>query len=87
MASKTLKGMKVAILIEDGFEQVEMVEPRKALDEAGAKTSIVSPKDKGVRAWNFANWGDEFSVDVPLGAAEPENFDALLLSGGVMSAC
>jgi protease I len=56
MASEALKGMKVAILIEDGFEQVEMVEPRKAIDEAGAKTSIVSPKDKRVRAWNFANW-------------------------------
>jgi protease I len=56
MASEALKRMKVPILTEDGFEQVEMVEPRKALDEAGAKTSIVSAKDKRVRAWNFANW-------------------------------
>ena len=45
MASETLDGLKVAILIEDGFEQVEMVEPRKALDQAGAKTSIVSPAE------------------------------------------
>ena len=56
MASETLKGMKVAILIEDGFERVKMVEPRTAPDEAGPRTSMVSPKDKRVRAWNFANW-------------------------------
>jgi protease I len=85
MASETLEGMKVAILIEDGFEQVEMVEPRKALDEAGAKTSIVSPKGKRVHAWNFTKWGDEFPVDVSLDEAEPQNFDALLLPGGVMN--
>ena len=50
MANETLKGLKVAILIEDGFEQVEMVEPRKALDQGGAETRIVSPRDKHVRA-------------------------------------
>jgi putative intracellular protease/amidase len=55
MANESLKGLKVAILITDGFEQVEMVEPRKALNQAGAETSIVSPKDKRVRAWNFTN--------------------------------
>lgn len=82
MASMTLDGLKVAILIEDGFEQVEMVEPRKALDQAGAKTSIVSPKDRRVRAWKFTEWGDEFPVDVSL---QPEDFDALLLPGGVIN--
>jgi protease I len=54
MADGTLDGLKVAILVTDGFEQVEMTEPRKALDQAGAKTSIVSPKDGRVRAWKFS---------------------------------
>jgi len=66
MANQTLKGLKVAILIEDGFEQVEMVEPRNALDQAGAETRIVSPRDKHVRGWNHTNWGDQFAVDVAL---------------------
>ena len=80
-----LKGLKVAILITDGFEQVEMVKPRKALDDAGAQTSIVSPKDRRVRGWNHQEAGDEFPVDVPLNEAKPEDFDALLLPGGVMN--
>jgi protease I len=85
MANETLKGLKVAILIEDGFEQVEMVEPRKALDQAGAETRIVSPRDKHVRAWNLTDWGDEFPVDVALDQAKPQDFDALLLPGGVLN--
>jgi protease I len=82
MANETLGGLKVAILIEDGFEQVEMVEPRKALDQAGAETRIVSPRDTHVRAWNDTEWGDEFPVDVALDQAKPHDFDALLLPGG-----
>ena len=80
-----ITGMKVAILIEDGFEQVEMVEPRKALDQAGAKTSVVSPRNERVRAWNFTEWGDNFPVDVALDRARPDDFDALLLPGGVIN--
>jgi protease I len=80
-----IKGMKVAILIEDGFEQVEMLEPRKVLDRAGAQTSIVSPRNERVRAWNFTEWGDSFPVDVALDRARPQDFDALLLPGGVMN--
>src|ERR1700757_1354015 len=82
---ENIAGMKVAILIEDGFEQVEMVEPRKALDQAGAETSIVSPRNEHVRAWNFTEWGDSFPVDVALDRARPDNFDALLLPGGVIN--
>jgi hypothetical protein len=85
MATDTLKGLKVAILIEEGFEQVEMVEPRKALDQAGAETRIVSPRDKHVRGWKLTNWGDQFAVDVALDQARPQEFDALLLPGGVMN--
>lgn len=82
---ENITGMKVAILIEDGFEQVEMVEPRKALDQAGAETSVVSPRSEHVRAWNFTEWGDNFPVDVALDRARPDDFDALLLPGGVIN--
>ncbi len=85
MASETLNGLKVAILVTDGFEQVEMTQPRRALDEAGANTRLVSPKDAEVKAWNFTDWGDTFPVDVPLGSARTEEFDALLLPGGVIN--
>ena len=80
-----LRGLTVAILVEDGFEQVELVEPRKALDRAGAKTQIVSPRNKQVRAWNFTEWGDTLPVDVPLDVADANDFDALLLPGGVLN--
>jgi protease I len=85
MASDSLNGLKVAFLITDGFEQVEMTEPRKALDDAGAETKIVSPKKERVKAWKFTQWGDEFPVDVSLDSARAENFDALVLPGGVMN--
>jgi deglycase len=80
-----LSGTRVAILITDGFEQVEMTEPRKALDQAGARTQIISPKSGKVRGWNHTEWGDEFPVDLALDQARPDDFDALLLPGGVMN--
>jgi len=85
MAQAELNGLKVAVLVTDGFEQVEMTEPRKALDQAGATTSIVSPKDGQVRAWKFTEWGDQYPVDVKLDRAQPQDFDALLLPGGVIN--
>jgi len=80
-----LQGQKIAILVTDGFEYVELVKPRKALDDAGARTSVVSPKKDRVRGWNFTDWGDELSVDVPLDSASSADFDALLLPGGVIN--
>lgn len=85
MAGESLNGKKVAILVTDGFEQVELVEPRKALDSAGASTRIVSPKRDRVRGWKFTDWGDELPVDVPLDQARADDFDALLLPGGVIN--
>jgi protease I len=82
---QNLKGKTVAILVTDGFEQVELTEPRKALDAAGAKTSIVSPKKDQVRGWNLTDWGATLKVDVPLAEANADEFDALLLPGGVMN--
>jgi protease I len=80
-----LNGKKVAILVADGFEQVELTEPKKALDQAGAETKIVSPSKGKVKGWKHTEWGDEMPVDVPLAQARAEEFDALLLPGGVMN--
>lgn len=80
-----LNGKKVAILVCDGFEQVELTEPRRALDLEGAQTQIVSPAKTRVRGWQETNWGDYFPVDVSLSEADPDNYDALLLPGGVMN--
>jgi protease I len=85
MANENLRGLKVAILVEDGFEQVEMVDTRKALDEAGAETHIVSPRKKEVRSWVFKDWGAAFPVDTHLDEARPDDYDALLLPGGVIN--
>lgn len=68
---KTLSGLKVAILATNGFEQSELIEPRKALDQAGAKTEVVSPQDTKITAWKHKEWGIEVPVDVPLKRASP----------------
>src|ERR1700733_15269347 len=81
--SAMLNGVKVAILVADGFEQAELVEPKKALDEAGAETSIVSPAKGQVQAWKHFDKADKFTVDVALDQANAQEFDALLLPGGV----
>ena len=78
-----LNGKKVAILVAEGFEQVEMTEPRRALEDAGASTQIVSPAQGDVQGWKHFEKGDRFKVDVPLEQARAEDFDALLLPGGV----
>jgi len=78
-----LKGKRIAILVADGFEQVEMTKPRKALDEAGAATDLISPDGGEVQGWNHFEKGDKFPVDVELSDADVNNYDALLLPGGV----
>lgn len=83
--ARELQGKKVAILVENGFEQVELTEPRKALKEAGAETHIVSPVKDKVKGWKHTEWGDELPVDVRLEDARPNEYDALLLPGGVMN--
>ncbi|MBX6331957.1 MAG: type 1 glutamine amidotransferase [Gemmatimonadaceae bacterium] len=84
MAGK-LEGKKVAILATDGVEQVELERPRRALEDAGADVQLVSPAQGKVRAWQHDHWGDELPVDVPLSSANPDDYDALLLPGGVMN--
>ena len=80
---KNLNGKKVAILVADGFEQVELTESRKALEEAGAQTEIVSPAKDEVQGWKHDDKADKFPVDVPLESARSDDYDALLLPGGV----
>ena len=80
-----LDGKTVAILVTDGFEQSELEEPRAALDNAGADTVVVSPTANSVKAWNKVGFGDTISVDVKLKEADADDYDALLLPGGVMN--
>lgn len=80
-----LEGRRVAIVVENGFEEIELTQPREALERAGARTAIVSPRKGKVRAWDKTDWGEEIDVDVDLSAASPDDYDALLLPGGVMN--
>jgi protease I len=83
---QTLRGKCVAILVADGFEQVELTEPKQALDQAGAMTVIVSTTEGNtVKGWQHDHWGDEFAVDQMITNANVEEYDALLLPGGVMN--
>jgi protease I len=78
-----LNGRRVAILVTDGFEQMELTEPRKALQAAGAATALVSPKKEPVQGYHHDEKADLFQVDIPLSEADAHNFDALVLPGGV----
>jgi len=80
---KRLDGKKVAILVADGFEQIELTEPKKALEEAGATTQIVSPARGEVQGWNHDEKADRFEVDMALDRARSDDYDALLLPGDV----
>jgi protease I len=78
-----LKGKKIAILVADGFEQIELTAPREALEAEGAITEIVSPADTEVQGWSHDEKADAFAVDMPLSRARSDDYDALLLPGGV----
>src|SRR5580698_3897345 len=83
--SQKLKGKKVAILATDGFEQVELTEPKKALEEAGATTQVISPRSGSIKGWKFTDWGETVKVDKPLDQAKVADYDALVLPGGVIN--
>ena len=85
MANK-LEGKKIAILVEEGFEQVELTKPKQALEQEGAVTHIISPnKNNEIKAWNHSDWGDKFKVDKKLNDVKADEYDGLLLPGGVMN--
>jgi protease I len=80
-----LDGVRVAVLATDGFEQSELFEPKKALEEAGAEVSIVSLQAGEIKGWNHTNWGETVDVDLTVEEANADDFDALQLPGGVMN--
>ncbi len=81
----TLNNRKVAILTEEGFEQIELTSPREALLDAGATVDIISPKSGKIKAWDKTNWGIEVNVDKQLSDVSPDDYDALMLPGGVLN--
>jgi len=81
----TLENRRVAILTEEGFEQVELTSPKMALKDAGAIVHVISPKSGKIKAWDKTNWGIEVDVDKQLDEVSPDDYDALVLPGGVMN--
>ena len=82
---KNIQGKKVAILTENGFEEIELTSPMNALEQAGATVHIISPQKGKVKAWDHDHWSIELSVDRSLSEANPEEYDMLLLPGGVLN--
>jgi protease I len=80
-----LSGKKVAIITENGFEEVELTSPKQALEQAGARVDIVSPQQEKVRAWDKDHWSIVLPVDVVLKDARAEDYDALVVPGGVLN--
>ncbi|HET9680341.1 MAG TPA: type 1 glutamine amidotransferase domain-containing protein [Gammaproteobacteria bacterium] len=83
--TKNISGKQIAILVADGFEKSELLKPRKALDEGDAVTYVISPVEEKVKSWDGGNWGESVAVDVRLEDANADNYDALLLPGGVIN--
>ena len=81
----SLNNRRVAILTEEGFEQVELTSPKQALEEAGAKVDVVSPKTGKIKPWDKTDWGIEIDVDRNLSDVSPDDYDALVLPGGVLN--
>lgn len=86
MAEKQLSGIKVAVLVTDGVEEAELVQPKKALEDAGAEVKVISPKTGKIQAFNHHDQSEKIPVDIELDKANPDNFDAVLLPGGVINA-
>src|SRR5690606_5646107 len=85
MATHDLSGKKIAILATDGFERSELHEPKKALEQAGAKVVVIAPHEGSIRAMNHHDWADELAVDATVASTSAADYDALVLPGGVMN--
>lgn len=83
--AKNIQGKKVAIITENGFEEVELTSPKKALEEAGVTVQIISAQKDKVKAWNHDHWSIELPVDVPLDSAKVDDYDMLVIPGGVIN--
>lgn len=84
--AQELTGKRVAMLVTDGFEQIEMTDPREALVEAGAKVDLIAPRPEPVQGWHHMDKADRFPVDAALSEADPMAYDGLVLPGGVVNA-
>ncbi len=82
---KSLENKRVAIVATDGVEQVELTSPLRALEQHGAEVHVISPKADRIRAWKHTEWGDYIRVDRTIDDAKPDDYDALVLPGGVMN--
>ena len=83
--ARDIKGKKVAILTENGFEEVELTSPMNALEQAGAEVHVISPQADKVKAWDHDHWSIDVPVDKKLSEVKPEDYDMLVLPGGVMN--
>lgn len=80
-----LENRKIAILAENGFEEVELTSPKKALEDAGAEVTVISPASGKIKSWKNKEWNMEFDVDLHVSEADPDNYDGLLIPGGVIN--
>lgn len=86
MANKRLEGRRIAVLATDGFEQSELTEPKRLLEEAGARVDVIAPGNASqIKGWDVKDWGDKVSVDVSLDKADASQYDAIVLPGGVIN--
>ena len=84
--AKSLSGKKIAVLATEGFEYSELTEPKRMLEEAGAQVDVIAPGEaQEIKGWNVSDWGKAVKVDRPLSQARPDDYEALLLPGGVMN--
>ena len=86
MSDKKLRGLRVAILATDGVEDAELKDPRKALDDAGAKTTLIAPKASKIYSMNHHDKAAQYNVDQTLDQVREDQFDAVLLPGGASNA-
>jgi protease I len=86
MAEKNLAGIRVAAIATDGVEESELLQPKKALEEAGAEVKVISPKSGSIQGLKHIEKASQIPVDLPIAEANPEHFDAVLLPGGVVNA-
>lgn len=82
---KSLDKRKIAILATDGFEESELREPKKALEDDGAEVHIVSDHDGKIKSWSNGEWSQEYDVDYTVESIKPDKYDALVLPGGLMN--